>query len=157
MFLCEKNNAFSPICSNFFPDHWNPIITLAPACILYTVWYKQWCTLGGARGCSIFLEINVKRRSNPPPLKVLNILQCTAHTVFRPAKLFHRIMISKSVQHICTTASVVRVEKENPHIYSAKRKEKIKKTTNSYHPKALWVTGLGTPFFSIRTFRSFPF
>ena len=30
-------------------------------------------------GCSIFIETNVKRQSNPLPLKVCSIQQCTAH------------------------------------------------------------------------------
>ena len=32
-------------------------------------------------GCSIFIEINVKRRSNPSPLKVFNILHCSLLSV----------------------------------------------------------------------------
>ena len=30
-------------------------------------------------GCSIFVEINVKKQSNPSPFKVFNILHCSAH------------------------------------------------------------------------------
>ena len=47
-------------------------------------------------GCSIFIETNVKRQSNPLPFAVCSIQQCTEHTVFSQAQLFQK-MIPKSV------------------------------------------------------------
>ena len=58
------------------------------------------------RGCSIFIEINVKRQSSPRPLQVCSILQCTAH--IQPSKFISNIIL-KSVHHFGTTAGVIRV------------------------------------------------
>ena len=71
------------------------------------------------RGCSIFIEINVKRQSNPrPPLQCATFYG--AQHIVSPAKLFQN-MISKSVYHtvhICTTAGVFRAKKICLHIFS---------------------------------------
>ena len=40
------------------------LITLAPVCIIYDA---HNAALGGTGGCYIFIEINVKRQSNPDP------------------------------------------------------------------------------------------
>ena len=40
------------------------------------------------RVCSIFIEINVKRQSNPRPLKVCSIQRCTAH--IQPIKIISK-------------------------------------------------------------------
>ena len=47
-------------------------------CVSYTMIQKMVHTWRG-RGRSIFIEINVKRQSNPPPPKVCSIQRCTAH------------------------------------------------------------------------------
>ena len=73
------------------------------------------------RGCSIFIEINVKRQSNPPSLTVCNILRWTAHTSIQPSKIILKYDF-ESVYHICTTGGVIRVLKEmgdlNRELYS---------------------------------------
>ena len=52
------------------------LITLAPLCanMIQTLVHTCRCL-----GCSIFIEINVKRQSNPSPFKVFNIQHCSAH------------------------------------------------------------------------------
>ena len=46
-------------------------------------------------GCSIFVEINVKRQSNPSPLKVLNIQHCPAH--IQPSTIISKYHFKKCV------------------------------------------------------------
>ena len=55
-------------------------------------------TLGGAGGCSIFIEINFKRQSNPLPLKVYNILRCRAH--IQPSKIISKYDFEKCVLYL---------------------------------------------------------
>ena len=57
-------------------------------------------------GCSIFVEINVKRQSNPLPLKVFNIQHCSAH--IQPSTIISKYHF-KSVCLLGTTAGVIRV------------------------------------------------
>ena len=47
------------------------------------------------RGCSIFIEISVKRQSNPSPLKVFNIQHCSAH--IQPNTIFSKYHFKKCV------------------------------------------------------------
>ena len=72
------------------------LITLAPVCIIYDA---HNAALGGTGGCYIFIEINVKRQSNPGPSKY------APQRKFSPAKLFQN-MILKSVHHFDSTAGV---------------------------------------------------
>ena len=54
-------------------------------------------------GCSIFIETNVKRQSNPLPFKVCSIQQCTEH--IQPSTNFSK-NDSKKCVHFGTTARV---------------------------------------------------
>ena len=60
-------------------------------------------------GCSIFIETNVKRQSNPLPFKVCSIQQCTEH--IQPSTNFSK-NYSKKCVHFCTTARVIRVKQK---------------------------------------------
>ena len=57
-------------------------------------------------GCSIFIETNVKRQSNPLPFKVCSIQQCTEH--IQPSTIISK-NYSKKCVHFGTTARVIRV------------------------------------------------
>ena len=57
-------------------------------------------------GCSIFIETNVKRQSNPLPFKVCSIQQCTEH--IQPSTIISK-NDSKKCVHFGTTARVIRV------------------------------------------------
>ena len=46
-------------------------------------------------GCSIFVEINVKRQSNPSPFKVFNILHCSAN--IQPSTISSKYHFKKCV------------------------------------------------------------
>ena len=46
-------------------------------------------------GCSIFVEINVKRQSNPSPFNVLNILHCSAN--IQPSTISSKYHFKKCV------------------------------------------------------------
>ena len=46
-------------------------------------------------GCSIFIETNVARQSNPLPFKVLSIQQCTLHSTYRAKHNYFKNMIPK--------------------------------------------------------------
>ena len=83
------------------------LITPAPVCANMIQIFVHTCR---GLGCSIFVEINVKRQSNPSPLKVFNIQHCLTHTysLFSQAQLFQNI-ISKSVCLLGTTAGLIRV------------------------------------------------
>ena len=83
---------------NFFT-----LITLATVCANMIQILVHTCR---GLGCSIFVEINVKRQSNPSPLEysALN----TARHIFSHAQLFQNI-ISKSVCLLGTIARVIRV------------------------------------------------
>ena len=60
------------------------------------------------RGCSIFIEINVKSQTHlPSKCAAFN----NAQHKFSPAKLFQN-MIFKSVHHFGTTAGVIRFDKK---------------------------------------------
>ena len=56
-------------------------------------------------GCSIFIETNVKRQSNPLPLKVCSIQQFTAQ--IQPSTIILKYD-SKKCLHFGTTAGVIR-------------------------------------------------
>ena len=45
--------------------------------------------------CSIFVEINIKRQSNPSPFKVFNILLCSAHTGIQPSTISSKYHFKK--------------------------------------------------------------
>ena len=84
------------------------LITPAPVCANMIQILVHTCR---DLGCSIFIKTNVKRRSNPSPLKVFNIQHCLAYIhLFSQAQLFQNI-ISKSVCLLGTTAGVIRVKK----------------------------------------------
>ena len=78
------------------------LITPAPVCANMIQTLVHTCR---GPGCSIIIEINVKKQSNPSPLKVFNIQYCLAQL---QAQLFQNI-ISKSVCLLGTTAGVIRV------------------------------------------------
>ena len=71
---CGESSEERKCTGVFNPKHPGPCV--------YHIWYKQW--LHTWRG-PIFLEINVKRLSNQPPLKVCSIRWCTAH--IQPSKI----------------------------------------------------------------------
>ena len=52
------------------------LITPAPFCANMIQTLVHTCR---GLGCSIFIKINVKRQSNPSPLKVFNSQHCSAH------------------------------------------------------------------------------
>ena len=57
-------------------------------------------------GCSIFIETNVKRQSNPLPFKACSIQQCTEH--IQPSTIISKYDSKKCV-HFGTTARKIRV------------------------------------------------
>ena len=77
---------------------WLKPLSPRPLCASYLIQTMVHTWRG--RGCFTFIEINVKRQSNPPPLKVCSIQRCTAH--IQPSKI-----ISKSVHRFGTTAGVI--------------------------------------------------
>ena len=100
-FAHKKINKSDSHMSLFNPNH--PSLCV---CIQYMIQTLVHTCRG--LGCYIFIEINVKRKSNPLPLKVFNIQHCSAHTVFSQAQLFQNI-ISKSVYLSGKTARLIRV------------------------------------------------
>ena len=86
------------------------LITPAPMRSIYET-NKHWCTLGGARGCSIFMETSVKRLSNPWPLQV-SIAFNSAQHIFSPAKLFQNTYdFTKCASFWHNSRGVIRVVK----------------------------------------------
>ena len=79
------------------------LITPAPVCANMIQTLVHTCR---GLGCSIFIETNVKRQSNPLPFKVCSIQQCTEH--IQPSTIISK-NDSKKCVHFGTTARVIRV------------------------------------------------
>ena len=63
-------------------------------------------------GCSIFIETNVARQSNPLPFKACGIQQCTEH--IQPSTIISKYDSKKGV-HFDTTARVIRIFNNGKH------------------------------------------
>ena len=75
-----------------FRQHIRTLITPAP---VYANMIQTLVHTCRGLGWSIFIEINVKRQSNPSPLKVFNIQHCSAH--IQPSTFISKYHFKKCV------------------------------------------------------------